>query len=71
MEDLFTKLLGSIVSSGPLVTLLALILYSGYKGYWVWGTQLEECRKREEEWKDLAKRNMGIADRSLTLVEKK
>lgn len=49
--------------------LLVIILYGNYKGIWVWGSELDRERKEKETWKDIALRNSGVAQKSLTIAE--
>jgi hypothetical protein len=49
--------------------LLVIIIYGNYKSIWVWGSELERERKEKEVWKDLAMRNLGVAQKSLTIAE--
>lgn len=49
---------------------LIFFLYGGYKRFWVWGYQLDECAKERDAWKDLALRNSNLADRSLQIATK-
>ena len=51
--------------------LLTAIIYGSYKRVWVWGSELESTRKEAEAWKELALRNSGIANRTLTMAEEK
>ena len=41
---------------------LALILFGGYAGVWVWGKQYEEMKRDRDEWKTMALRNLGLAE---------
>lgn len=45
----------------PLVVLVA-ILWTGYKGVWVWGSQLRATEDREAEWRELALTGMKITE---------
>jgi hypothetical protein len=71
LDTAVTKLVDTLLSQGPLVCVLLLILVTGWKRVWVWGREADSCQKREDEWKEMAMRNMGIADRTLSIAERK
>lgn len=58
------------VSKGGFIFLLLVIIYGGMKKWWVFGWQYEECRRSEEQWKEVALKSQHIADTSATLGEK-
>lgn len=68
--DLSLKDVLQLIPSAGITGVLVLIIYGGYKRWWVWGWQLEECRKEAEAWRELALRNSNLADRSLTIASK-
>lgn len=68
MEELFTFI--QKLSGAGLAGVCVLIIYGGYKRYWVWGYQLEEMRVDRDEWKELALRNTQFAERAVSLVVK-
>lgn len=49
---------------------LVFFLYGGYKKWWVWGYQLEDCKVELESWKDLALRNSNLASAAVKLADK-
>lgn len=53
-----------IQNFGVPVTLLLVILFGGYKRWWVWGYQLKDAERREADWKDMALRGTLIAERA-------
>lgn len=50
-----------------LITGLVLILYASYKRWWVWGSEYRVVCADRDQWKDLALRLGGLADKVLTL----
>ena len=50
--------------------LLALILFTSYKGVWVWGHVFRAERKEKEEWKTFALNGMNLAGRAVGVAAK-
>jgi hypothetical protein len=42
--------------------LLALILVTGYLGYWVFGSTYQDALKQRDEWKEVALKATKLAD---------
>lgn len=66
MEQVLTQLLGPI----GLTVFLLLVLFGGWKGWWVFGGTHRECIKEKEEWKELALKAAGLAEWAATLKER-
>ena len=56
-----------------LTGVLLCILWGSYKRIWVWGHQLQECKDQfaaeRDGWKEEARRNAEMAQRSAELVK--
>jgi len=61
----------SFLQGAGLTGALVFFLYGGFKKWWVWGYQLEECQRQREAWQNLALKNFSLADRTMSLVEPK
>lgn len=68
MEEIYT--LATKLSGASLGLILLLIIYGGYKRYWVWGYQLEEMRSDRDEWKNMALRGTNLTERAANLTER-
>lgn len=42
----------------------AALLFAHYKGWWVWGRDYRKLEKERDEWKTLALRHLGIAEKA-------
>lgn len=51
--QLITDILGWIRSGGD-IAVIVLILYAGFKRWWVWGWQYEQAMKDASDWKAAA-----------------
>ncbi len=63
-------------------TLLVLILFGSYKGYWVWGRQLIEQKADDErrlaialsekaKWESIAMKALGLAENGLVITKQR
>lgn len=67
MEQTFAEL----AKQGPLVLVLSFFLYGFWKKWWVFGYQLEEQKRRGDEWKARALRALGVAETAAYVAEEK
>ncbi len=69
------------LSGASLPLIAVLVLYAGWKKYWVWGYQLEDLRMEKErelenerrdknEWKSLVFQTKQLTDRSVSALSK-
>ena len=65
-------LLAIIRSNDALLVFLSLVLYGGYKGWWVWGRELKgeqdrhsDTKKQCEIYEELAYRGTSLAEAQL------
>jgi len=52
------------LSAAGFGTLMAAILYGGYKGVWVWGKDYRKLEEERDRWMHIALRNTLIAEKS-------
>lgn len=57
------------VSRAGVVFLLVFIIYGGFKKWWVFGYQMEECERREQEWKAIAMKSTHTAESAVSAGE--
>lgn len=57
------------VSRGGVIVLLVLILYGGWKKWWVFGWQYRECVDEKNEWKFAALKSTHIAESAAVVGE--
>lgn len=53
-----------VQSFGLPIAIFIIILFGGYKRWWVWGYQLKDSQQRELDWKEIALRGTLIAERT-------
>lgn len=63
MDHLIQLLLGPASS----LILVLVILYGGWKKWWVFGWQYREKDAEKNEWKDAALRGTRVAERAVSL----
>lgn len=57
------------VSRAGVVVMLVLILYGGWRKWWVFGWQYRDCVEEKNEWKAVALKSTHIADAAATAGE--
>ena len=45
------------------IFVLVVIIGTGARKIWVWGRELSSSEKRESEWREIALRALGVAER--------
>lgn len=66
MEEILQLILGP---AG--VTVLVLVLmFTGWKGLWVFGWQYKDMKQDRDEWKEAALRGTRVAERAIEVHEK-
>lgn len=48
------------LASAPTVVLLLLIIFAGFKEWWVWGTTYRAALADRDEWKRIAMESTGL-----------
>lgn len=61
--------LWTYIRDGGLPFLLAFIIFAGYKGWWVWGRQLQDVEHERDEWKALALKTTGLGEKALDVAQ--
>ncbi len=56
------------LSSAGFPALLALILYTSYKGVWVWGSAYRAMEREKNEWKSFALGSTQLAKQAVSLT---
>lgn len=59
-----------IILQGGVAPLLLIIVWTGAKGYWVFGREMRQCQQDRDEWKELALNGTSLARRSIELAHK-
>lgn len=57
------------ISKGSIIVFLVIVLYGGYKKWWVWGYQLTDSQRRENEWRKIALDSMHTAESATSVGE--
>ena len=65
MNEVINLLLGPL----GLTVALLVVLFAGYKGWWVWGKDYARMEKEKDEWKEAALRGTRVAERAVTIHE--
>jgi len=65
------KLLLDLAHEGPLVLVLVLVLWSGSKGVWKWGSDYRDLLRDRDYWRDLAVAGTGLAENAVGLAERR
>jgi len=63
------ELLALVAPWGPSAVVTVLILWAGFKRYWVWGYQLDAAEKRADRFEHLALDLLHIAKTATSAVE--
>lgn len=58
------------VSGAGFPALLAFLIYTSYKGVWVWGSVHREVVKEKDEWKNFALNATNLGTKAVTLAVK-
>lgn len=66
MDHILTILLGP----GGVTVLVLLIIYGGWKKWWVFGWAYRDKEKEAKEWKAIALRGTHVAERVVRIAEK-
>lgn len=67
--DAQLKTIVDLITSGGLVTLLIVILYTGSRGKWVFGHQHDDLKRERDQWRTLALQAMGAAKDAVSIGE--
>jgi hypothetical protein len=59
-----------ILSQGGILGLLVLIIYGGYKRYWVWGWSYSDKVREADEWKRLALSGTALAEKAIGVAKR-
>lgn len=62
-------MLWSYLRDGGTLFLLALVIFAGYKEWWVWGWQHRELKLERDEWKTLALKTTGLGEKALDVAQ--
>lgn len=61
------------VLKGGLPAIFALIIYAGYKEWWVWGRHhqeiVRELKRDRDEWKGIALKATGLGEKALDVAQ--
>jgi len=57
------------ISQGGLPVFLLLIMYGGYKGYWVFGSFYQAMREDRDMWRDIAREAAPIIKSATDLAQ--
>lgn len=58
------------VNNISIIGLLLFIIYTGFKGMWVFGIAYSEMKKEKEEWKELALKSHFINEKTISMINK-
>lgn len=57
------------ISRAGVIVLLIIIIYGGYKKWWVFGWQYKECVDEKNEWKEAALKSTHTAESAVAAGE--
>lgn len=52
-----------LVNKGGIIAVLLLVIFTGYKGMWVFGSAHKDCVQEKLEWKRLALTSTHVAEK--------
>lgn len=69
LADVTIEIVKYINSAGILGVLIA-ILYGGFKGWWIWGSEYRKIEDERDVWRNLALRGTDLLERGFKIKSK-
>ncbi len=60
----------TLIQEGGWLLILLIVLWTGYKGYWVWGSQLKAAQDERDQWQARADKWQEVAFKSTNTAER-